>query len=98
MITIQNIQKLIGATLLNGFQIHSIDADINMYLFNVERIERLYTTQRVIQTNIRLARAADKAQRYILSTGDGRILWIDFESIKNISIFTDTLNELLNLK
>lgn len=96
MLTIENINKLLGVTLENGFQIQSIDADKSIYKFNVERIERLFTTQRVIETNVHLARIADKGQRYVISAAGGRILWIDLESIKNISIFKDTLSELLN--
>jgi shikimate kinase len=98
MLTIENIHKLIGVTLDNGFQIQSIDADMSIYKFNVERIERLFTTQRVIETNVHLARMADKGQRYIISAGGGRILWINLENIKNISAFKDTLSELLNQK
>lgn len=96
MLTIKNIHKLIGVTLDNGFQIKSIDRDVNIYKFNVERIQKLYTTQRVIETNIHLSRMADKANRYIISATAAKVLWIDLESIKNISIFKDTLSELLN--
>ena len=98
MLTIQNIHKLIGVTLENGFQIQSIDANTDIYKINVERIEKLYTTQRVIETNIHLARMADKYNHYVITAGGGRILWINLENIKNISIFKNTLSELLNLK
>jgi hypothetical protein len=98
MLTIENIHKLIGVTLENGFQIQSIDTNMSIYKFNVERIQKLYTTQRVIETNVNLARIADKHNHYILTSGMNDMLWIDLESIKNISIFKDTLNKLLNFK
>jgi hypothetical protein len=96
MLTIENIHKLIGVTLDNGFQIQSIDANLDIYRFNVERKQKLYTTRRVFETNVNLARMVDTANRYVITSGKNSILWIDLESIKNISIFKDTLNELLN--
>lgn len=104
MLTIENINKLEGRILPNGFIVESITTAPTLYVFRLGKQNTLYNPM-TFQPNIRFYNKSFTLNRnldnlnpfYMLTDEMGKYTWVNSDSFGSLNTFIDKLNELTNL-
>jgi len=104
MLTIENIKRLEGTILPNGFIVESITIAPTLYVFRLGKQNTLYDPM-TFQPNIRFHNKSFTLNRnldslnpfYMLTDEMGHYTWVNSDSFGSIDKFRMKLNELTNL-
>ncbi len=104
MLLIENINKLEGMILPNGFIVESITIAPTLYVFRLGKQNTLYNPN-TFQPNIRFHNKSFTLNRnlddlnpfYMLADESNHYTWVNSDSFGSLNTFIDKLNELTNL-
>ena len=104
MLLIENINKLEGTILPNGFIVESITIAPTLYVFRLGKQHTLYNPM-TFQPNIRFSNKSFTLNRnldelnpfYMLTDEMGNYTWVNSDSFGSIDKFRQKLNELTNI-
>jgi hypothetical protein len=104
MLTINNIQKLEGNILPNGFIVEKITIAEALYVFQLGKQNTLWNPM-TFQPNIRFYNKSFTLNRYLdelnpfymLTDEMGHYTWVNSDSFGSLDKFRQKLNELINI-